>query len=370
MTLAAVDRDRSTQVDLPAGLDTPMLIVDLPVLRRTAGRLAAGLAARGVALRPHAKTHKSARIALLLEELGAQGTTVATLTEAEALVAGGVRDVFVAYPVWAGAPAKAARLHRLLDTCRLRVGVDSEDGASALGAAVDGRPLEVLVELDCGDRRTGTSLGRVVPVAAAARRAGLSVVGVFTHGGHSYAEPSAAVQAAADEVEVLTSAATALRDDGHEISVLSAGSTPTALLSAHGSVTEVRPGTFVFGDRQQVMLGAVAWEDVSLTVATTVVSNGVPGQFVLDAGAKTVGKDRHPLLGGFGHLPAYPDAVVTRVYDHHAVVEHDGVPPAVGQVLALVPNHVCPVVNLATSLIVRDGDALESWPIDAHSCNA
>ena len=354
----------------PPDLDTPALVVDLSVLRDTVRRAVTELDTRGVALRPHAKTHKSARIAGLLEELGARGTTVATLSEAEALVSGGVQDVFVAYPVWAGSPAKAERLRRLTDSCRLRVGIDSEAGATALGAARGGRRLEVLVELDCGDRRTGTSLPRVVPVAAAARRAGLSVVGVFTHGGHSYADPSAAARAAADEIEVLTSAADALRDDGHEISVLSAGSTPTALLSAHGRVTEVRPGTFVFGDRQQVMLGSMTWSDVSLTVATTVVSNAVPGQFVLDAGAKTVGKDRHPLLDGFGHLPVYPEAKVARVYDHHAVVHHDGPPPEVGTVLTLVPNHVCPVVNLARSLVVVDGDRVDQWPVDAHGCNA
>ncbi|MCA1710580.1 MAG: alanine racemase [Actinobacteria bacterium] len=244
--------------------------------------------------------------------------------------------------------------------------------ARALGAATRGldRPLEVLVELDSGDRRSGCSPDQACEVAAAARDAGLRMVGVFTHGGHSYAAPEAAAGAAEDEVEVLRRGRDLLLAEGHDIAVVSAGSTPTALASGRDGVTEVRPGTFVYGDRQQVMLGSTGRSDVALAVATTVVSTAVAGQFVLDAGAKALGKDRHPLLPGHGHLPAYPDAVITRVYDHHAVVETGGERPELGQLLLLVPNHVCPVVNLASSTVVVDGSTVEVWPVDARSCNA
>lgn len=115
---------------------------------------------------------------------------------------------------------------------------------------------------------------------------------VFTHGGHSYADPSAAGQAATDEISVLVDGAQLLREAGHDIQVLSAGSTPTAVACGRDGVTEVRAGTFVFGDRQQVMLGAMEPSEVSLAVASTVVSTAVPGQFVLDAGAKALGKCR------------------------------------------------------------------------------
>lgn len=374
MTTVTTSLWTAAEVDprLPAGLETPALVVDLDVVRRNVRTVADVLTARDVALRPHAKTHKSRQVARLLAECGARGATTATLGEAEVLADGGTDDLFVAYPVWAGTPSRSERLVRLADRARLAVGIDSVEGATALGRAATAarEPLRVLVELDSGEGRTGTTPDRVVVVADAARRAGLQVVGVFTHGGHSYAGPDAAAAAAADEVEVLATGAALLRADGHDVQVLSAGSTPTALASGRDGVNEVRPGTFVFGDRQQVMLGAVAPESIALAVLTTVVSTAVPGQFVLDAGAKTLGKDRHPLLEGHGHLPAFPDAVVTRLYDHHAVVEVAGQRPPVGEVLVLVPNHVCPVVNLSERLHVLDGDRVDVWPVDARGRNS
>ena len=141
---------------LPAGLDTPELVVFLERVWANIDRLQADLAARGVALRPHVKTHKSVRIARLQVDAGARGLTVGTLGEAEVMASAGLRDLFLAYPIWAEGP-KAARLRALHDTADLRVGVESVAGAERLGAAVAGgrRPLRVLVEIDSGLHRTG-----------------------------------------------------------------------------------------------------------------------------------------------------------------------------------------------------------------------
>jgi D-serine deaminase-like pyridoxal phosphate-dependent protein len=145
------------------------------------------------------------------------------------------------------------------------------------------------------------------------------------------------------------------------------------VLSARGVVTEERPGTYVFGDRQQLAIGSCAPEDIAAVVAATVVSTAVPGQFVLDAGAKTLGKDLPPWLTGYGQVTAYPDAVITRVYDHHAVCElpEGARRPTVGDVVGVVPNHICPVVNLATeAVVVRDGEQIARWPVDARARNS
>jgi D-serine deaminase-like pyridoxal phosphate-dependent protein len=124
----------------------------------------------------------------------------------------------------------------------------------------------------------------------------------------------------------------------------------------------------VFGDRQQATIGAIADDEVALVVAATVVSVR-RGQFVVDAGAKTLTKDRAAHLVGHGYLPAYPDAVVDRLSDYHGVVVlPEGEPgPHVGDVLAIVPNHVCPVVDLFDSFTVMDTDgSTERWPVDAR----
>jgi D-serine deaminase-like pyridoxal phosphate-dependent protein len=356
---------------LPAGVDTPAIVIDLDIVERNARRLADALAARGIALRPHAKTHKSVRLARLQLAAGARGITVGNLGEAEVFAAGGLDDLFIAYPVWADGP-KAARLRALhdIESLRLLVGFDSIAGAERLAAAVAGsrRRLPVMLELDPGNRRTGTPVERAGEIAAAARDLGLEVIGVFTHGGHAYA-PGTAESAGADEVGTLAAGADALRAAGIEPRVISAGSTPTQLTAAVAPVNEMRAGTYLIGDRQQWAIGAVPADGIAIAVAATVVSDAVPGQVVIDAGAKTLTKDVASHLEGHGILPAYPLAVLDRVSDYHGVVLIPaGTPqPAVGEVVAVIPNHVCPVIDLRDTFVVtRGGVIVGEWPVDAR----
>src|SRR5690606_740278 len=144
--------------------------------------MAHAAASRGVALRPHAKTHKSLDVARRQLAAGATGLTVATLGEAEVFAAGGIRDLFVAYPLWA-AGDKAERLRRLAGRSDLRVGADSVEGATLLGACLAGTGAAVLIEIDSGNARSGCpDAATAVEVAAAAADAGLTVLGAFTHG--------------------------------------------------------------------------------------------------------------------------------------------------------------------------------------------
>lgn len=354
---------------LPGGLDTPALVVFVERVAANVAGLQRALDRRGVALRPHAKTHKSVRIARLQLEAGARGITVGTLGEAEVFAAARITDLFLAYTLWAEGP-KAARLRALHDVADLRVGVDSTAGAGRLAAAVAGarRPLRVLVELDSGLHRTGVATSdAAVAVAEAARARGLLVDGVFTHGGHAY-RPGSAGAAALDEVTTLEAAARALGAAGFEIATVSAGSTPTMTRSAIGPVTEIRAGTYVLGDRQQVVLESIAPDGIAAVVAATVVASAAD-RVVLDAGAKALTKDRAEFLDGYGVLPAYPSAVIERLNDYHAIVRVPAASPRprLGEVVAVVPNHVCPVVDLFGSFVAVLGDGrTEHWPVDAR----
>lgn len=356
---------------VPEGLDTPALVVDLDIVDANNRRLLAHLTARGVALRPHFKTHKSVAIARRQLEAGARGITVGTLGEAEVLAAAGIGDLFLAYPLWAVGP-KAGRLRTLHGRSPISIGIDSVAGAERLAAAVSGvgPALRVLIEIDSGGCRTGVDSPETARhVAEGARALGLEVVGVFTHGGHGYAGPNARVQAAEDEVRTLSEAAAALRDAGFACEIVSAGSTPTMWDAAAGEVNEVRAGTYVFGDRQQATLGAIGFSDIALHVAATVVSTAVHGQVVIDAGAKTLTKDRAAYLMGHGLLPAYPDAVIEKVNDYHGIVRiPSGTPaPHLGEIVAIVPNHVCPIVDLFDSFTaVRSETISGTWPVDAR----
>ena len=370
MTTDAIAGDRLTFPALPPGLDTPRVVVDLARVGANIARLQDEMDRRGIALRPHAKTHKSVAVARMQLDAGAHGVTVGTLGEAEVFAGAGIVDLFLAYPLRADGP-KAARLRAVHDLApQLRVGVDSAGSAARLGAAVagSGEPLHVLVEVDPGLHRTGVATPAVaVEVARAARDAGLIVDGVFSHGGHGY-RVGGAETAGADEVRALTASAVALRGDGFAIEAISAGATPTMLTAATGAVNEMRAGTYVYGDRQQWALGAIPADGCAVAVAATVVST-FPDRLVLDAGAKALTKDRADWLIGFGAIAGYPDLVIERVNDYHGVVAAPvGVArPQLGEVVAIVPNHVCPVVDLVDDVVAVAADgSIEIWPVDAR----
>jgi D-serine deaminase-like pyridoxal phosphate-dependent protein len=361
---------------VPAGIDTPALVIDVGIVEANARRLGDQLRARGVALRPHAKTHKSVALAKIQLEAGAAGITVGTLGEAEVMADGGIDDIFIAYPVWAVGP-KADRLAALhaRPNLTLAVGFDSVAGAERLAAAVASavastRPaLRVALEIDPGNGRTGAKPGEAGRIAGAAHNLGLDVIGLFTHGGHAYRGADAIAGAADDEVRSLTVGADLLRAAGVEPQVISAGSTPTALRAATGPVNEIRAGTYLLGDRIQVFLGASPRDGVAIAIATTVISTAVDGQVVIDAGAKSLTKDVPDYLTGFGSLPAYPEAILERVFDYHGVVRiPEGTRrPALGEVVTVIPNHCCVVVDLHDEFVAtRSGEILGRWPVDAR----
>lgn len=359
-------------------METPAVVVDLDRVEANLAAMATEMRSRGVALRPHAKTHKSIELARMQVAAGAVGITVGTIGEAEVFAAGGIRDIFIAYPVFP-VGEKAARLRALAEACDLSVGFDSVAGATAIAEAVRGaaRLPRLVLEIDSGGHRTGVAPARAGAVAAdaldrGARAAGLEIVGVFTHAGHGYVGPEARDSAADQEADALEEAATGLGTAGIAFSVVSAGSTPTAIRSARGAVTEERPGTYIFGDAIQVGLGSMPAEAVALTVAATVISTEVDGQFVVDAGAKVLSKDTASYLDGHGVILGWPEARLTRLNDYHGIakVPAGSARPIVGEVVSIMPNHVCPVVNLVDELVmVRAGEIVGRWPVDARGRN-
>lgn len=352
----------------PAEPATPYLRVDLGRLRANIGAAADRAAAAGVALRPHAKTHKCPEIARLQLEAGAIGLTVATLGEAEVFVDTGAPDVFVAYPLWLTSDS-AARLRDLAQRADVTIGVDSVEAARHNGALLEGAGVAVLVEVDSGHHRSGAAPATAGEVAVAAVEAGLALRGVFTFPGHGYG-PDARTSAAEDEARALTAAVSSLRAAGLEPDVVSGGSTPTLAATDTGVVTEMRPGVYVFGDAQQWELGVMDPSDVALVCRATVVSHA-GGRLVLDSGSKALGADRAAYATGWGRLPAHPDARVVQLSEHHAVVDLAGAPlPPRGTQVDVVPNHVCNTVNLADALWVDDGHGLVRWSVSARGRNS
>jgi D-serine deaminase-like pyridoxal phosphate-dependent protein len=246
------------------------------------------------------------------------------------------------------------------------VGVDGAQGARALAAQVPG--AAVMVEVDSGHHRSGVAPERAGEVGEAAARAGLQVRGVFTFPGHGYS-PGAAPDAARQEVQAMRRAEASLTRTGLSATVVSGGSTPTAAATAGAAehvLTELRPGVYVFSDAQQWELGTAGPQDIALTCVATVVSRH-DDRVVLDAGSKAVGADRPVWATGHGRLLDHPDARITSMSEHHAVVAWDHSPvPEPGTRVRVVPNHVCNAVNLADELVLGDGS---SWRVAARGAN-
>ncbi|GEE00291.1 hypothetical protein nbrc107696_07370 [Gordonia spumicola] len=354
---------------------TPTVIVDVDVVDRNIAAMAAAMTAKGVALRPHAKTHKIVEIARKQIGAGATGLTVATIGEAEVFADAGIDDVFIAYPLWL-TRSSAHRLAALAARIDVSFGIDSVEAAVAAGRLLGDAAsnVEVVIELDSGHHRTGVRPDEVVAVANAATDAGLRVSGVFTFPGHSYG-PDAQAAAAAQEAKTLRRAADLLTKAGFRVDVRSGGSTPSALLVDSDVVTESRPGVYVFGDAQQWELGRVSADDIALTVLATVVGRyDRPGdrRIVLDSGSKILGSDRPAWATGFARLIDYPDARVTALSEHHATVEfgENATLPARGSRIRVVPNHVCPVLNLVDDVaVVRGGLVVDRWRVAARGRN-
>jgi len=355
-----------------AAVETPALVVDLDRLDANLGRAAEYAASHGLALRPHVKTHKSPYVAAAQLRLGARGLTCATPREAE-VMSEVSDDVLLAYPPVGR--ARARRIAALPESLRVIVALDSEQAASELArAARDARrEIGVYVELDLGMHRVGTPTvdGAVALARLVTECDGLSFEGIAFYPGH-IRQPMPEQDAALETLDTsLTRALERFHEAGLPPRVVSGGSTPT-LWRTHElpGVTEIRPGTYVFNDRQTVATGACAWDDCALTILATVVSTAIPGQAVIDAGTKALG--REPMSDpseGFGQLLDRPNVVVARMSEEHGILDlgDSGWKPAVGDIVRVVPNHVCVAVHLQDLMYgVRAGRLERSWPIAAR----
>lgn len=356
-----------------AALQTPALLVDLDRMTRNLDRAADYARTHGLALRPHTKTHKSARVAREQVARGAAGLTCATAREMEVMQQA-ASDLLLAYP--ALGEGKLARVMALPRTVRVTVALDSPEAVAALAGAARAhdRPVGVYVEADVGMHRVGLqSPADVVELARlVSRSAPLELAGLAFYPGQIRAPESEQRDALAALGRRVAELAGALRAAGLEVPAVSGGSTPTMWRSHEvAGVTEIRPGTYVYNDRTTAALGACAWDDCALTVLATVVSTAVPGQAVIDAGTKALG--REPLRGapgeGFGALLDRPTVVVSRMSEEHGVLDLSGTTwrPRVGDLVRVVPNHVCIVVHLADVVYgVRGGVVAEQWPVEAR----
>lgn len=355
-------------------LDTPCMLIDLDKLEANIRNWQATIAANGVNLRPHVKTHKVPEIAHMQLAAGSPGITVAKVSEAEVFAEAGCNNIFIAYPTVG--PVKWKRAAELAREITLIVGVDSLVGAQGLSAAAQaaGSTIQVRVEIDTGLNRSGIPAENALELCRAVQNLpNLELDGLFTFRGPSF--PGAAGRSAEElgreEGQIVVDLAEELRSAGIPIRNVSVGGTPTSRPAATvPGVTEVRAGTYVFSDWMMIAGGHVPEDEVALSILCTVSSRPAPDKATVDGGSKTFSGDSNPAKY---NVPGYARAVGLDGYIESMSEEHGvmrlgpDAQPQIGDRIAFHPLHVCPTVNLSDELIgVRNGVVEKVWPILAR----
>ncbi|MFN8224826.1 MAG: alanine racemase [Gaiellales bacterium] len=347
---------------LLATLDTPVATVDLDAVGRNIARMQAYCDAHGLAFRPHIKTHKLPALAHLQLAAGAVGIACQKLGEAEVMRAAGIDDILITFPLVG--PQKAERFATLASEGTLRGVGDSEVVVRGLSAALDafGAEAGFLVECDTGFARTGVQ----TPVAAAelaqlvSELPGLRFDGLMTY--PTLPGTGAWVREAIAE----------LGQRGLEATIVSGGGTP-GFFASHETpeVTEVRAGTYVYGDRSCIANGSVPLADCALRIRATVVSRPTAERGILDCGSKTLTNDPAEGAGrdDYGLIVEYPEARIQTLSEEHGHVDFEACStrPVVGEVVTIVPNHACGCTNLHDEVVVhRGGRVVGTWPVAAR----
>ena len=352
-------------------IETPAVIVDLDIIERNLSRMAEYCRGKNLNLRPHTKTHKIPELAKLQLANGACGITVAKIGEAEVMVEAGVSDILIAYPLIG--VGKLERLAKLASDANIAVAVDSEEVARAISHELNSRDVKVgvLVEVDVGFRRCGVATAdEVLTIAQRVNELpGLDFKGLMFFPGHFQVTASERAALLPHVNDLLRDSLSALERAGISVTTVSGGSTPTAREGHlfHG-VNEIRPGMYIFNDRNMVGIGIAQVEDCALSVLTTVVSTSVAGRAVIDGGSKTFANDRYQAGNGkgFGIVREDPDAELEALSEEHGHlnITNANYDYRVGERLTIIPNHCCSTVNMHDQIYgVRNGAVEVLWSI-------
>jgi D-serine deaminase-like pyridoxal phosphate-dependent protein len=353
----------SLKAEIARHYSTPAVVIDLDVVERNIARVQAMCDAAGIANRPHIKTHKSPVLAAMQREAGARGITCQKIGEAEVMAAGGLDDILISYNLLG--EEKMGRLGALLRDRTVTVAADNPTVVAGLpmAAGIAGRDLRVVVECDTGRKRAGVE----TPAEAIALAQAIQASPGLTFAGLMLYPPENRM---AESQAFLNEAVAGIRELGLAPEIVSSGGTPNlANLGRIQGQTEHRAGTCIFNDRMMMRAGMAALEDCALTVYAQVVSRAGPERGILDSGSKTLTADPGGGLDGYGFIIEHPQARIAGFSEEHGMLDlaacNDR--PKVGDIVRIVPNHVCVVANMVDRYVtVRGNEIVGELPVAAR----
>ncbi|WP_422477293.1 alanine racemase [Pleomorphochaeta sp. DL1XJH-081] len=356
-------------------LDTPALLIEKSIMEKNIKRMQELANQWHVSLRPHTKTHKTPEIAKMQIEAGARGITVAKTGEAEVMANAGINDIFIANEIVGS--TKLKRIRRLCEEGKkISFGLDSIEALEQIIQVFDKKiPAHILIEVETGDKRSGvTDEHTFIEILKVLKEEpAIEFEGIFSHEGHTYSAPDTATAsrlfllAQEDTLRYVEIA----RQHGLSCNRVSIGSTP-GITSAHlhggkilDGITEIRPGTYIFMDAGQAkVIGS--YRQCAATVLATIISKPTKDRTIADAGAKALTMQSR-MSGicqteGKGTILEPLETVVSSVYDEHTIFTDNALHEAVsiGDTVRIIPNHICPVVNLYDQLYIVDGEKVVS----------
>jgi D-serine deaminase-like pyridoxal phosphate-dependent protein len=333
---------------------TPCAVIDMDRVERNIARVQVTCDTAGVANRPHIKTHKSPLLAQMQVAAGAKGITCQKIGEAEVMAEAGIDDILISYNLIG--EEKMARLAALQAKANMTVAADNSVVVADLpkAAAASGRILNVVVECDTGRKRAGveTPAEAIVLAHEIANSKGLRFAGFMLY-------PTETGWAEAQKF--YDEALAGVRAHGLDATMVSTGGSPNLVnLGKLKGATEHRPGTYIYNDRMQVAAGVAEWDDCALNIYSTVVSRAGPDRGILDAGSKTLTSDPGGGLDGYGLILEHPEARIARFAEEHGFLDltRSNTRPNVGDVVRIVPNHVCVVVNMMDEVVMVRGEEI------------
>lgn len=356
-------------------IDTPALLLERAIVVDNLNRMQTYANKRGVALRPHTKTHKMPQLALKQIKAGAVGIAVAKVGEAEVMAKHGIDDIFIANEIVG--KKKLERIKALNDSIEITFGIDSIPQLMMIEEVFTcaKKPAKVLVEIEVGEERSGIvskeDFKTLLNYIKTCRH--IELKGIFSHDGHSY---GAKDLDALEKIHLKSQRRTLEFVDlalsmGFDIKTVSIGSTPSMLhdFEILDGITEIRPGTYIFMDASQSnSYGSYA--HCAASVLATVMSKPTSERVILDVGAKGLTTQTRSkglcTTKGLGRIKGFDDVTIYDVFDEHAIIYSKEFSESVkiGDKVEIIPNHICPVVNLHESaLLTHNGSVVGEYTV-------
>ncbi|UCB46824.1 MAG: alanine racemase [Spirochaetota bacterium] len=372
-------------------LDTPEFLVDLDVLKKNINNMQKIADNAGIKLRPMVKTHKTPIIAKMQVEAGCSGVQTAKLEEAEVMADAGITDIFISHTIVG--VKKIERLIKLAKRADITISVDNYFSADAISQVAEqyNMKLSLLIEIDVGDRRSGVMPGDTALKLAnkITNLQGIDLRGIWTHEGNvnSAKNQKELKKASLASAKTMTNTAELLKSEGINVEVVSMGSTPSAVyVAGFPGITEIRPGTYIFNDINQVKSGCCKLEDCAASILVTIISTPRPNIVFFDAGSKAICGSIEMIRFQKGGIQAeWEDLEIGRIVDldHRLLpgvrlekvcgeygfvaLESNTSKLRIGDKIEVIPNIVDSEANYWDAMtVVEKGEVVESWPIVAR----